>query len=114
MQQTAMKFLCGMALAGCSALAVAQDGGTATQYGKIGGMNAGNAQVCGATTVQVARLREQHKASIRQIFGSEPGFDKDYDDASAASEQKILRAWKMGQYRPAPEVCTELKRQVGA
>jgi len=114
MQQAVMKLLWGTALLGCSALAGAQEGGTATQYGKIGGMNAGNAQACGATAAQVARLREQHKASIRQIFGSEPGFDKDYDAAAAASEQKIVQAWKKGQYRPAPEVCNELKRQVGA
>lgn len=110
MQRVVKGLLCGAMLAAVSGTGLAQD--APTQYGKVGGMNAGNAQACGASKAQVAKLRDSHKASIRELFGSEPGFEKNYDAAAAASEQKVVQAWKQGQYKPAPEVCAELMKQV--
>lgn len=111
MRKPVNKLLCGLLLLACAGTAFAQSG-AATQYGKVGGMNAGNAQACGATPAQVAKLRESHKNSARQLFGSEADFDKAYDTAASGSEQKIVQAFKQGQYKPKPEVCTELMQQV--
>lgn len=97
-------------LAVCSS-ASAQEG-AATQFGSLGGTNAGNAQACGATPVQVDKLRASHKAKVKMIAGADPGFDKGYDAAQAQSESRIVAAWKKGQYKPTAEVCKELMQQV--
>ncbi|HEY9252984.1 MAG TPA: hypothetical protein VIP30_00440 [Stenotrophomonas sp.] len=111
MQRVVKGLLWGTMLVALPGVGLAQSD-VSTQYGKVGGMNAGNAQACGIAKEQVAKLRERHKASIRKLFGEQAGFEANYDKAAAASEQKVVQAWKQGQYKPTPEVCKELKQQV--